>query len=345
MSNLYIAVDCGKYNTKTAWYNAETKKSGEFKFRTKMSKGTFEDDMFDRNTMIASVDGGPIVKIGNGGKQEPDAETSKKTDIHRFCTLTAVAEACRLNNAKDADIVIGIPLSIAAIPEERIAYKDFILGQDQSEHTVKLKFSPDKEPVDVKFAVKKRYVYPEGTGVLYEYPAKLSGPAAIIDIGNINTNNIYSINFLPQDDKCFASELGGKGMISGLAETLTAELGARCDENLTAATLLKPYEQRYLKPKNGNKEIEEKSRKIIDDYLRDYVKSVKNLCETRKWPLEYMDIVCVGGTTALVKKELTDVFGENLFIPPEPEFVNAKGFLKRLCVSCGVKIEVEKNAA
>ena len=134
-------------------------------------------------------------------------------------------------------------------------------------------------------------------------------------------------------------------MISGLAEVLTAELGARCDENLAAATLLRPYEKRFLTPRNGSKEIEEKSKKIIDDYLRDYVKSVKNLCETRKWPLDYMDIVCVGGTSALVQKELSDIFGQNLFTPSEPEFVNAKGFLKRLCASCGVKIEEEKNAA
>ena len=343
MSNLFIAVDCGKYNTKTAWYNAATKKSGEFKFRTKMSSGTFSDDMFDKNTLIASVDGGPVVKLGNGGKLEPDAETSKKTDIHKFCTLAAVAEACLLNNESEVSVVIGIPLSIAAIPDERSAYKEFILGEDGSSHVVRLKLNPEKDPVDVSFTIRKRYVYPEGTGVLYEYPSKLGGPSAIIDIGNINTNNIYSINFMPQDDKCFVSELGGKGMISGLSEILTAELGARCDENLAAAVLLRPYEHRFLHPKSGRKDIEEKSRKIIDDYLNDYVKSIRNLCETRKWPLEYMNIVCIGGTSALVKRELAAVFGDNLFIPEEPEFVNAKGFLKRLCASNGVRMEEEKK--
>ena len=337
----YIAVDCGKYNTKVASFDTETGKRKKFKFRTKYSPGTFEDDMFEKGTFIIQIDDGVIYKVGNGGKQEPNMETSKKSEIHKVCTIAGIAIALAQGEHEDVSVVIGIPLQLANIPEERISYKKYILGEIGETHTVKIKADPEGQVHEVKFQFKEEKVYPEGIGVLYEYPEKLDGPTAIIDIGNLNINNTYADRFNIVTESCFTDELGGKILISGLAQELTSELRARVDDNLTASTLLRPYEERYLRPVNGNKEIEDRSREIIDAYLLEHVQSIKKKCDTKHFPLAFMNVVCVGGTSKLLTREIITVFGNKTFIPDNPEYVNVLGFLRKLCADHKIDLDTQ----
>ena len=339
----FIAIDCGKYNTKASYYDEESGKKGKFKFRTKASPGTFADDMFGKGTYIVQIDDGPVWKIGTEAKKEPDMETSKKTEIHQVCTMSAIAMVACDDKPVDVNAVIGIPLDLAEIPEERISYKDYILGKDGEAHTVKFKTEPNGPVRQASFRIQKRLVYPEGIGVLYEYPAELDGTVAIIDIGNLNTNHTYADRYQIMWDSCFTDELGGKVLIANLAQALSSELGARCDENLIASTLLKPYESRHLVPANGNEAIKTKSKEIIDSFLLDHVKTIRSKCDLKKWPLEFMRVVCIGGTSKLLTKELHDVFGANVLIPNDPEYVNAEGFLKKLCADHD--IDITKAAA
>ncbi|MDO4647446.1 MAG: ParM/StbA family protein [Eubacteriales bacterium] len=334
----YIAVDCGKFNTKVYSYDSKTGGTNHFRMRTRMSEGTFEDDMFGRGTMIVQVDDGPVYKIGGEAKNEPDMESSKKTEIHRVCTLAAMAMAAKDNESDEVNAVIGMPLQMAWIPEERIAYKNFIFGEEGTTHTIRMKPTSSSPILTVSLRFNKRVVYPEGIGVLYAFPEKINGPTAIIDIGNLNINNTYADGFTPLPDACFTDELGGKGLIMGLAQELSSELGMRCDDNLAASTLLRPYQERFLRPKNGNKEIQKQSIEIIDGYLLEHVKAIKKKCDTKHWPLDFMDVICVGGTSRLLQRELRMVFGENLFIPEAPEFVNAQGFLMKLCADADIDL-------
>ena len=91
-------------------------------------------------------------------------------------------------------------------------------------------------------------------------------------------------------------------------------------------------------PSSGNEEIRDKSKKIIDEYLLEHVRTIKRKCDTRHWPLEFMDIVCVGGTSKLLKREIEEVFGVNTFIPEDPEYSNVRGFLKKLCADDGIDV-------
>lgn len=334
----YVAVDCGKYHTKVDACGADGKNESRFMFRTKMSDGTFSDDMFEKGTFIVQVDDGPVYKVGNEAKIEASMETSKKTDIHRVCTMTALAIAAARMKADEVNAVIGMPLQLAGIPEERVAYKDFILGEDGAKHLVRLKMDCQSPPVEVRFGISRRLVYPEGIGVLYEYPSIVEGPTAIIDIGNLNTNNTYTDGFHIITESCFTDELGGKVMISGLAQELTSELRMRCDDNLVASTLLRPYDKRFLTARNHDETISQRSREIIDAYMLEHVKAIKTKCDTRHWPLDFMNVICVGGTARLLAREITEVFGPESFIPPSPEFVNACGFLKRVCAADNIDI-------
>ena len=332
----YFAVDCGKYNTKAAYVTDNAVE--RFKFRTKISPGTFDDDMFGKGSFIVQVDDGPVFKVGSEGKTEPVLETSKKSEVHRVCTMAAIGSMCGITGMQEVNIAIGIPLQLCENPEERIAYKDYILGKEGESHTVRIKTSPDEEVKEITFRFAKRYVYPEGIGVIYEYPSRLSGPTAIIDIGNLNINNSYVDRFNINAESCFTDELGGKILISELAETLTTELGSRVDENLVASLLLRPYESRELVPRSGDRAVADKSRQIIDRYLIDHVTKIKRKCDTRHWPLNFMDVVCVGGTSKLLARELKIVFGEDTFIPQDPEYTNVMGFLKRMCASLNIDL-------
>lgn len=333
----FIAVDSGKYNTKTALYDTETGSLSTGKIRTKISEGTFLDDMFGRGTAIIQIDGGPVYKIGAEGKAEPDMETTKKSDIHKILTYAAIAMTLP-KDEMDIAVAIGMPLQYANVPEERIDYKNFIFGDEGAIHTVKIKTAPTEEPRIVSFSFGKRMVYPEGIGVIYNYPEKLSGISAVIDIGNLNTNSLYIDHMEIDQESSFTDELGGKVLISNLAHALEAELGMRVNENLCASTLLKPLDKRYLVPVNGDKAIEEKSRDIISKALLDHAKLIRQKCDTRHWPLGFMNIVFIGGTTAVLKNELREVFGENVFIPAKADSVNAVGFLKKLCADAGIDI-------
>lgn len=341
MAEKYVAVDSGKYQTKLCTYEkgADMKRQ---KFRTKISPGTFDDDMIGAGTFIVQVDGGDVFKIGREAKQEAVLESSKKSEIHKICTLAAIALSCGSGEHDGVNVAIGIPYQICQVPEERLDYKKYILGAPGEKHTVKIKTNGNADPVTSVFTINRQLVYPEGIGVLYEHPSKFNdGPTGIVDIGNLNINALHTASFDVFGESCFSDELGGKILIANLAQTLTSELGSRCDENLVAATLLKEKDARHLTSKKGNTDLEKKSREIIDREVLEHVAAIKRGCDSKHWPIEFMNTVCLGGTAKLLRNEIYEVFGEDTFIPDQPEYVNVCGFLKKMCADDGIDVAAE----
>ena len=336
----YVAVDCGKYNTKVAAFDCKTGEQAKVKFRTKISEGSFEDDMLERGTYIVQVDGGPVYKVGQGARTEAELETSKKSEIHKICTMAAVA--LMSGGADDLNVVAGIPFQQGCDPIARREYRDYIIPE--GEHEVIIKRSGSEAPEKVKVSFNQRKIYLESVGVLYMYPKKLDEVTGIVDIGNLNTNNTYCANYQPVQENSFTDELGGEILITGLAQELSSELGARVDKNIVAQTLLRPLEKRCLVPKSGNKEVMEKSRTIINEYLLEHVQQIKRKLDARKWPVDYMNICLIGGTVKILYPELQKVFGE-IFIPDEPEFVNVEGFLRKFCADDDIDITKKSSAS
>jgi plasmid segregation protein ParM len=125
------------------------------------------------------------------------------------------------------------------------------------------------------------------------------------------------------------SELGGQILISGLAAELSSAF-TRCDERVVGKLLKGPWEERYLHPVSQNPQVEEGSRLLINEYLTDHVKKIRRICDSKGWALDYMPVTFIGGTSALLRKEISAVFGEEAFIPEKPEIANALGFLRRM---------------
>lgn len=339
MAKVFVSVDGGKSHTKVKSFRTETEGGVEFKFATKITPDwDFKDDMFERGTFLAQIDDGPIYKVGSDGKQSADMETSKKSEVHKVCIMAAVAYACGHGADNEVSIAVGLPLQSCSIPEERISFKEYVLGELDIRHVVKIKSTATSEVIAVGFKFVEEKVYPEGIGVIYEHPEEFSGPTGIIDIGGLNLNGLYVNGFVPYAENCFTDEAGGKSLIATLAQQLTSELGTRCDAHMVEYVLNQPYESRYLVSQSQNKELEKRSKEIINSSLLEHVRNIKSKCDFHHWSMEFMKLVCIGGTSRLLAKEIKTIFGDRVIIPANPEYINVRGFLRKLCADNGIDL-------
>lgn len=334
----YIAVDSGKMFTKVAVFSLENttdllkNEVKKFSFKTKFSAGDFADDAIEGGTFICDV-GGTVYKLGNGAKNEAPLHTSKKSEIHKICTLAAIAMNTSSKEVDDVYVVIGMPVDEFALMDKRQEYKDYILPDGTVE--VKLKKSSEGEILTKKFNIVGKYVYPESAGALYFDPIRYEGKSVgVIDIGNLNINNTIWDNFDYDSNFSFTDELGGNILLTGLSQELSSRFG-RVKENYVLKVLLQ--EKRCLIPNNGNKKVQEESAKVIDQYLIKFVEEIRRKCDAKQWSLDFIPLVFIGGTAGLLAKEIKQVFGENVVIHENPEYVNVLGFLQRLC---GYKLEI-----
>ena len=327
----FIAVDSGKFTTKLATYNPKTTTITTYKFRTKTGEGSFEDDALEANTLIAEIDG-KVYKVGNGALQPAELATSKQSETHKICTLVAIAMCASNDEVDEINVAIGAPVKDWEVVERRNSYKKYMLPE--GEITVMLKTKSDEPAVKKTFKSVNRYVYPESSGALYLDKIAEFGDntVAVIDIGNLNINCTLWNNAELDRESSLTDELGGNILITGLAQTLSAELGMRCSESLVARLLTLPKEERYLVPKsNDNSDIPKRSKQIIDKYLLEHVKQIRRKCDAKQWSLDFMQLAFIGGTSQILANEIKEVFGDHVYIPDNPEYANVNGFLRLLC--------------
>lgn len=342
MAKRYIAVDAGKYAVKSASYDLKTEKTKRFTFCTKISPGDFRDDALERNTFLMEING-EVYKIGNGAKGNGAAlETSKQSQIHKNCILFAIANFCSAKEVDEVNIAVGLPAKEWAVVQKREDFKEFLFNE--GEYHIKTKMSSAGEIEEKKFKIVHRYVFPESIGALFQDDSpevNNSSFYGVLDIGNVNLNATVWRGVELQQDISTTDELGAASLIQGLSQELSAEF-SRCDEYMVTQLLAKDPEFRYLKPNNGSEEVMARSKELIADFLMDHAKKIKRACDGRKWSLDYMTLVAIGGTSIILKDELKAVFGANLAILSNQTFANAYGFLRMMCAK---EPEIKKRIA
>lgn len=322
----YVAVDSGKFATKLAWANEDLTAVQKCQFRTKMGHGNMLDDEIGRGTYVVQI-GEEVYKIGNAASTAAELVTSKKSEIHRNCTILALALIASENETDEFHVAIGTPIDDYLAVERRLEYRDFILPE--GEMTVLYK-TQKSDIVKKTFKIVKRYVYPESAGGLYLDAVKNRTTAAIIDIGSLNVSETLYQGFEPDREHSITGELGGQILIRNLASELSSQLGMRCDETLVSEVLRGPLELRFLTPNVPNAEIEDLSRDIINDYMLRHTREIKRLADSKRWSLDFIPLTFIGGTSAILAPEIRQVFGDTVTIAEYPEFVNALGFLYRM---------------
>lgn len=329
--NRYIAVDSGKGNTKIAVYNEEKDMIKQLTFATKIGEGLFEDDAIEAGTMIVEVNG-KVYKVGNGAKNCAELTTSKKTEIHRICTLAGIALCASDTEEDQVTVAIGIPVEDFKDVMKRQEYKDYILPDEVVE--IKIKTKSEAAIVTKRFKIVYKCVYAESAGVTYLDPVgSKDAMVGVIDIGNLNINATIWDNFELDDKLSFTDEMGGSALIAGLSQQISSKF-SRVSEAYMLKVLVRgaaDHDMRKLIPQNPDPNVEKESQAFIDQYLLDFVQDIKRKCDAQRWSLNFIKLAFIGGTAKLLHKEIRQVFGENVVIYNEPEYVNVTGFLKRLC--------------
>lgn len=338
---IWASIDPGKYALKYAGLDEER---GIMKgsMRSKYSPDSLRNNYFGRGTIIAQIDNGNTYRLGNSAINEPDAVTSKKSEIHRIDTMAGIAMMCDRNAFNIVNAVLTIPQSLINNVELKNEYIQYILGMPEEEHAVWLKTSPEEEPYCVRFAVNKRYVYPEGDGIIYEHADLFNGMTGIIDIGGHNANGKISRGIDDDIERFgFTAELGGKIMVDGLADYLSARLNIRVVPELVEDIIKKPYKERYVETQMGkefDERIAKESSALIREYMLGHVKKIWQYCNKNAWPWETIKLVFVGGTSSVLPYELGQIFGKNINIPNHPEMSNALGNLCRMCANNNIDL-------
>ena len=325
----FIAIDSGKYATKVAEYFPESDTMKKYSIITKKSAGDFRDDAIEKNTYIVEIDGVQY-KVGNGARgRGAELETSKSTEVHKICVLTVLAMLASSNEKDTINVAIGLPASEWENISIKEDFKAYILPD--GDVTVKIKSSTMKSPQEKTFKIGRKYCYPESIGALFSKelydeigPNDITG---VIDIGNLNLNATYWQGVELIQDKSVTTEHGGASLMQSLTQSLSSI--CLCDERIIANVL--KSDDRALPVGFGiTKEQAEESRKIIKSVMLEHAQEVKRQCNTKKWPLDIMRVVAIGGTSKDLEDELHEVF-KNILVLSASEFCNVVGFLRIMC--------------
>lgn len=332
MANRYIAIDSGKFATKVAEYFPNGNYIRKCSIRTKIGDGDFRDDAIEENTVIVEIDG-ETYKVGNGARGDGvSLETDKKTDVHRICTLTAIATMASAKEKDEICVAIGLPAKDWAVVSKRMDYKDYILPD--GEITVSIKKDSNAPVIKKTFVIKKKFVFPESIGALFmdetlPYITKTS-ITGVLDMGNLNLNATLWQGTEPILDKSVTDNLGGAILIQELSQELSTNI-TFCDELITANILKTSSDDRHLpSDMNLTDEQVESSRALIKRVLKNHAEKVKRCCHARKWSLDVTRIIAIGGTSQDIEEELREVFG-NITILPESNYCNVLGYLRMMC--------------
>lgn len=332
MGKRFIAVDSGKFATKVAEYDHKTDSVKTFSIRTKASEGDFRDDAIEQNTVVVEIDG-QVYKIGNGARGSGAAlETDKKSDVHRLCTLTAIATLASSKEVDEIYVAVGLPAKEWAVVSKRIDYKEYILPE--GEITISIKKDNNTPVIKKTFVIKERYVFPESIGALFmdETINDISENSivGVIDIGNLNLNATYWQGTELVQDKSCTAELGAAILVQELSQEITANI-TPCDEFITANLLSLHPSERHL-PSTGKltQEQIDQSALLIKKVLRQHADKVKRVCHARNWSLDVTKIIAIGGTSHDIADELKESFG-NITVLQNSNYCNVLGYLRMMC--------------
>ena len=333
----YIALDVGKFATKASEYKPETDSIRKFHFVTKVGGGDLRDDAIESHTVVAEIDG-KVYKVGQGARgAEASKDTSKLDDIHKICALVAIASFCSAKEKDEVNVAFGIPADEWADVPTREKYRSEFLPD--GDITVKIKIRSDAPVMEKKFTIKKKFVFPESLGALLMDDSPEVRPntyTGVLDIGNLNLNATEWMGTELVQEDSITQELGGSILISEMARELKTALRTRCNEKCVAEALFDgDPDDRHLEPMGAvseerKKEIVDTSRQIMAKCLASHASEIKSACDAKGWSLELMRIIVIGGTGALLEKELKAVFG-NVTVLENAEYCNSFGYLRMMC--------------
>lgn len=299
----YIALDCGKANTKIA---VRDNNSGDIItsiMKTKVTK-------VDNNVVIDNSSKGSIEYNGQRYAIEmvnakADLNNNKKLD-ETHTTMALYAIASNVNNGDRVKVAINCPLSDGNSKENLKKFRDNILPK--GEITVVINNVPKT------FDILSVVPIPEGIAATGYIDCPITGKdKGVIDIGGLNaTYTYYNKENLMVDDK---SKLTRDGFLKF------------CDMNLASIN-------QELNEQNDFDTIVDLMAAdpdpLFDDLRRKLVGNVINAASNMGWNLKRCTLIFVGGAVHILEPYIKEFYPDAI-IPANPEYCNVLGAMKTLC--------------
>lgn len=319
-----LAIDCGKAMTKVAVYDDNA--VGSIKtscFNTNAVGKTGMEDTGLINAHKVKYNG--VVMYVGGQETEGDTsnQNSKNDDIHKFCTLYAIAS--NVNNGDTVNVVIGCPLSVYANKEQRDKYKSDILPKGRVEISI------DDKPMF--FNINKRLVCAESTGIIALSPELFEEDTVIFDIGGLNVNAVKFVNQSLVANSCITSKLGMKTIKNNIKSVCEKALQEDSEDfELDEVQLEGIIKRGYVLNYKSTTED------AVKDTLNEHINAIAKDCE-KKWKqnVKTYNQVFVGGTSLLLKDSIKNRFPDATIVE-DALYSNAKGFLITFLQRLGIEI-------
>ncbi len=327
----FISVDTGKFGTKCVEYDAKKDSiTRKFSIRTKVSEGDFRDDAIEENTVVVKI-GDKTYKVGNGARgQDAGLETSKTTETHKICLLTALATLASSKEVDDINVAVGLPITEWASIDKREKFKEFMFPK--GDITVEFKKDSASPVIKKTFRIKNGYAFPESQGAIWQdgiieniSPTSLIG---VIDLGNLNLNATMWQGWDIVHDQSTTADLGGAILIQEIAQEISANI-LPCNE-LVASNIITSGDLALPKGANVTTEQIDLSRDIVKRVLSTHVNKIKRVLNSKNWSLDVTNLVAIGGTSRVLEKELKEAFG-NIIVLDNADYCNATGYLRLMC--------------
>ena len=311
--NYAVAVDSGKYDTKIANKNIADG-INKSKFRTKVSEFRTKINQDGGASHVVEYNDKMYVVGEQASDSSVSFDTSKKLDIHKIATYTAIASVMPDNAF--VNLGIGCPLRVFCNDKDRKEYENFFYP-DGGFVTIKL------DGKEKHFSVAKVRSFAESSGVINLQSGKyITKTVGVIDIGGLNLNACVYKNLYPLLDTAISEEMGGNTLQQSVKEAFQTEFNSLLKDYLMPTILKDGY--------SGSKHID-KQKEIVTRMKKEHARKIYDECVRKQWPLDFMNIIFCGGSSAFLKDELMEVFevGPECFAE-DAAYSNVLGFLKKL---------------
>lgn len=320
---VFIAIDCGKYATKSLMEYVGRKYT--LLFRTKLQEVSNDTDVdIQSNSYKVTYEDrhyllGDMVSEGNSSY-----DLTKESLIHKLAIYTSIVEL--LKKAKlsfqDIELHVGInsPISVYKSQKNKESYKNYI---ENNATPIMLKINNDSSI----FTLKDVTVCFEGSGLIYADTntfnngyAKNALTTAVIDIGGLNATYCIFRGLQPKVDSMIVSSFG----INTLKANLEKELVQKFNLSISADDIERCLVRGYFSHMG---QVIEESKVIIADVKKVHFEQILNYAKQQGYTFSEDEISICGGGALLLKEEIESVF-PNAAIVSNPQYANVRSFLE-----------------
>ena len=296
-----VCVDVGNYTT--------VAKCGEncSVIRTLLNNGK---KRINRNAYMVKYKGEDYIVGDSNAVIVNEIKLNKMDETHLITLLTAVYHV--VPDSADVELFIGMPISSYYNDEYRQKYELFMSAGD-----VELIVDGVKK----RFAITDVTALPESIGYVYNNPSdRLIG---VIDIGEFTVDGGVFKDGMPIKETIFTTLEGANKLKTEIRDTL----------NQTLIRNIQYYAiDEIIKDGLGGADSD-KAKEIVDNVLKDYMKSIISSMISHHWEYDTMPIVFTGGGSLILKDVIPMI--ENFKLSENPTFDNVDGF-EEMVVCCDV---------